>query len=53
MASFDKDLQRLVRADAPWAPIASWKQNAVTSDRVSGFALQPSFLLRLQGVTKR
>ncbi|MEQ8348764.1 MAG: ABC transporter substrate-binding protein [Sneathiellaceae bacterium] len=52
-ADLYRQLQRLVREDAPWAVIASWKQNAVTTDRVSGFRLEPSFLLRLQDVTKR
>ena len=39
-------------AAAPWAFIANWKQNAATSERVEGFALQPSFFLLLNGVAK-
>jgi len=46
------EMQQIVREDAPWAFIANWKQNAVTSDRVSGFKLQPSFFLLLGGVSK-
>ncbi len=47
-----KEMQEIVHDDAPWAFIANWKQNAVTSDRVSDFKLQPSFLLLLGGVSK-
>lgn len=47
-----KEMQEIVQDDAPWAFIANWKQNAVTSDRVSGFKLQPSFFLLLNGVAK-
>ncbi|WP_259779473.1 ABC transporter substrate-binding protein [Aestuariispira ectoiniformans] len=47
-----KEMQEIVRDDAPWAFIANWKQNAVTSARVGGFSLQPSFFLILQDVTK-
>jgi len=45
-------MQEIVHDDAPWAFIANWKQNAVTSDRVTDFKLQPSFLLLLGGVSK-
>lgn len=45
-------MQEIVHEDAPWAFIANWKQNAVTSDRVQGFRLQPSFFLLLHGVEK-
>lgn len=45
-------IQRIVHEDAPWAVIASWKQNAVTRAAVEGFRLQPSFLLRLDAVRK-
>jgi peptide/nickel transport system substrate-binding protein len=51
-ASLYKEMQRIVRDDAPWAFIANWKQNAVTSARVEGFALQPSFFLLLRDVVK-
>jgi len=47
-----REMQVIVQKDAPWVFVANWKQNAVTSDRVEGFALEPSFLLQLQGVTK-
>ena len=47
-----KAIQRIVHEDAPWAVIASWKQNAVTRAGVRGFRLQPSFLLRFEGVSK-
>ena len=47
-----KKMQELVHEDAPWAFIANWKQNAVTSERVSGFDLQPSFFLLLADVSK-
>ncbi|MBK0327996.1 ABC transporter substrate-binding protein [Rhodobacteraceae bacterium F11138] len=47
-----KEMQAIVQEEAPWVFVANWKQNAVTSDRVQGFALEPSFLLHLQGVTK-
>ena len=47
-----KEMQEIVYDDAPWAFIANWKQNAATSDAVSGFKLQPSFFLLLKGVSK-
>ena len=48
-----REMQRIVHEDAPWAFVANWKQNAVTSSRVSGFRLQPSFFLMLHDVTKQ
>jgi peptide/nickel transport system substrate-binding protein len=45
-------VQAIVHEDAPWAFVANWRQNAVTTDAVGNFALQPSFLLRLHTVTK-
>ncbi len=51
-AAIYRELQRLVHDDAPWLFVANWKQNAVATARVRGLALQPSFLLRLQGVRK-
>ncbi|MGF1609344.1 MAG: ABC transporter substrate-binding protein [Kiloniellales bacterium] len=51
-ASLYKEMQEIVQEDAPWVFVANWKQNAVTSDRVSGFKLQPSFFLLLSGVSK-
>ena len=51
-AKLYRRMQEIVQEDAPWAFIANWKQNAVTSDNVGGFKLQPSFFLLLQNVTK-
>ncbi|MFB9151411.1 ABC transporter substrate-binding protein [Roseovarius ramblicola] len=51
-AKLYREMQEIVQKEAPWVFIANWKQNAVTSDRVANFRLQPSFLLNLQGVTK-
>ncbi|MCW2241203.1 ABC transporter substrate-binding protein [Azospirillum canadense] len=42
----------IVVEDAPWAFVAHWKQNAVTTAAVRGFALQPSFFLLLDRVSK-
>ncbi len=47
-----KQMQEIVREDAPWVFVANWKQNAVTSERVEGFTLQPSFFLLLHEVGK-
>lgn len=47
-----KEMQTIVQEDAPWAFIANWKQNAVTTSRVEGFKLQPSFFLLLHSVSK-
>jgi peptide/nickel transport system substrate-binding protein len=46
-------MQEIVHEDAPWAFIANWKQNAVSTTRVEGFKLQPSFFLMLQKVSKK
>lgn len=43
-----RGLQELVHADVPWLVVASWRQNAVTTLGVEGFALQPSFFLLLR-----
>ena len=51
-AELYKQMQAIVHDDAPWAFIANWKQNAVTSAAVEGFSLQPSFFLILKDVTK-
>jgi len=51
-ASLYKEMQTIVQEDAPWAFIANWKQNAVTTSQVSDFKLQPSFFLLLHGVSK-
>ena len=47
-----KQVQQIVHDDAPWLFVANWKQNAVTSEAVENFALQPSFLLNLHKVAK-
>lgn len=47
-----REMQTIVQEDAPWVFVANWKQNAVISDRVENFGLEPSFLLHLQGVVK-
>ena len=47
-----KEMQEIVQEDAPWVFVANWKQNAVTSDRVENFTLQPSFFLLLEDVVK-
>ncbi|GLK81682.1 ABC transporter substrate-binding protein [Methylopila turkensis] len=52
-AALYRRIDRLVHDDAPFAFVASWRQNAVTAARVRGFALEPSFLLDLRGVDKR
>jgi peptide/nickel transport system substrate-binding protein len=51
-AELYKRMQEIVHEDAPWVFVANWEQNAVTSDRVSNFALEPSFQLILEDVTK-
>ena len=48
-----REMQEIVRDDAPWVFVANWKQNAVTSSRVKNFSLQPSFLLLLKDVSKQ
>lgn len=47
-----REMQAIVHDDAPWAFVANWKQNAVTTKRVRDFKLQPSFFLMLQKVSK-
>ncbi|MBL3703683.1 ABC transporter substrate-binding protein [Sulfitobacter sp. BDSS02] len=51
-AKLYKEMQVIVQEDAPWVFVANWKQNAVTSDRVENFSLQPSFFLLLDDVVK-
>ncbi|MWB79561.1 ABC transporter substrate-binding protein [Pseudooceanicola sp. 216_PA32_1] len=51
-AELYKKMQTIVQEDAPWVFVANWKQNAVTSDRVENFELQPSFFLLLKDVVK-
>jgi peptide/nickel transport system substrate-binding protein len=47
-----RELQRLVHQDAPWVFVASWRQNLVTSRRLRGLSLQPSFFLLLRDTHK-
>ena len=47
-----REMQAIVREEAPWVFVANWKQNAVTSDRVENFRLEPSFFLLLKDVVK-
>lgn len=51
-AKLYREMQTIVQEDAPWVFVANWKQNAVTSDRVENFTLQPSFFLLLKDVVK-
>ncbi len=51
-ATLYKQMQELVKEDAPWVFVANWKQNAVTASNVQNFKLQPSFFLMLQKVSK-
>jgi peptide/nickel transport system substrate-binding protein len=46
-AEIYRKMQAIVADDAPWVYVANWKQNAVAAASVKGFALQPSFLLKL------
>lgn len=52
-AALYKQMQEIVHEDAPWAFIANWKQNAVTTAQVENFELQPSFFLLLKDVAKQ
>jgi peptide/nickel transport system substrate-binding protein len=47
-----RKVAEIVHEDAPWAFVANWKQNAATTEAVSGFSLQPSFFLLLKDVSK-
>jgi peptide/nickel transport system substrate-binding protein len=51
-AQLYKEMQAIVQEDAPWVFVANWKQNAVTSERVENFRLEPSFFLLLDEVVK-
>jgi peptide/nickel transport system substrate-binding protein len=51
-AALYREMQEIVREDAPWAFVANWQQNAVTSVNVENFRLQPSFFLLLHDVAK-
>lgn len=47
-----REMQAIVQDDAPWVFVANWMQNAVTSDAVANFQLEPSFFLLLKDVVK-
>jgi peptide/nickel transport system substrate-binding protein len=51
-AELYREMQVIVQEDAPWVFVANWVQNAVTSDRVENFSLEPSFFLLLDDVVK-
>ena len=51
-AELYREMQSIVQEDAPWVFVANWVQNAVTSDRVENFQLEPSFFLLLHDVVK-
>ena len=51
-AALYRQMQEMVVEDAPWVFVANWVQGAVTTDRIAGFALQPSFFLMLHDVEK-
>ncbi len=51
-AALYRRLSRIVHDDAPWAFVASWKQNVVTRAAVRGFRAEPSFFLLLSSVEK-
>jgi peptide/nickel transport system substrate-binding protein len=51
-AELYREMQVIVQEDAPWVFVANWVQNAVTSDAVGNFQLEPSFFLLLDDVTK-
>jgi peptide/nickel transport system substrate-binding protein len=48
-----KQIQAIVHEDAPWLFVANWKQNAVVTEAVDNFELQPDFSLVLRDVTKQ
>ncbi len=47
-----QQLEQEVNKDAPWAVIASWRQNLVARAEVAGLRLEPSFFLRLKETAK-
>jgi peptide/nickel transport system substrate-binding protein len=51
-AELYREMQAIVQEDAPWVFVANWVQNAVTSDAVENFRLEPSFFLLLDDVVK-
>lgn len=51
-AHYYQQADRLIHEEAPWAFIASWRQNAVHRRNVNGLRLEPSFLMDLSEVEK-
>ena len=51
-AQLFRELAPLVHEDAPWAVIASWRQNLVMRAGIRGVRLEPSFLPRLDRASK-
>ena len=51
-AAIYKQMQEVVYDEAPWVYVANWKQNAVSSARVKGFELHPSFTTRFYNASK-
>lgn len=51
-ADLYRAVQHRVRADAPWAAIASWTQTTAVQETVHGLRLEPCFELRLKDVRK-
>ncbi len=51
-AALYRQMQEIVRDDAPWVFVANWQQNAVSGVAVENFRLQPSFFLLLHEVEK-
>ncbi|MCC5840592.1 MAG: ABC transporter substrate-binding protein [Opitutales bacterium] len=51
-ARYYRQADRLIHEEAPWAFVASWRQNAVHRVEVRGLQLEPSFLFDLAGVEK-
>ncbi|QYO78978.1 ABC transporter substrate-binding protein [Devosia salina] len=52
-ADLYKQVQEIAHEDAPWLFVANWKQNAVVTDAVEDFQLQPDFSLVLRDVSKQ
>jgi len=47
-----RQLARQVQHDAPWAVIASWRQNLIARAGIHGLRLEPSFFLLLEDASK-
>jgi len=51
-AAIYRQMQEVLYDEAPWVYVANWKQNAVSSARVKGFELHPSFTTRFYETSK-